>query len=117
MNSYCGRNNHWINDGDTCSDATVEQPKAEHKWVLRTPVLTTLLLESANVQQLWRMWTEHTAAGQSLTAWVCVNIALLLWLNFYLVITPEAKWAIRGTAFGVCLNAAVILSVFYWRYF
>jgi uncharacterized protein with PQ loop repeat len=86
------------------------------EWVARTPIITTLLLEAANVQQLFRMWTEGTAKGQSMTAWISVNVALLLWLNFYRVITPNAKWAIRGTAFGVVMNAAVILTVIFFRY-
>lgn len=84
--------------------------------VERTPIVTTMLLEAANVQQLQRMWTERTAAGQSLTAWLSVSAALLLWLNFYRVVTPQAKWAIRGTAVGVAMNALVILTVIYFRY-
>lgn len=83
----------------------------------KTPLLTTALLEAANAQQLWRMWSEHTAAGQSLTAWLSVNCALLLWLNFYRVVTPHARWAIVGTAFGVLMNTAVILTVAWFRYF
>lgn len=87
------------------------------KWVEKTPIVTTLLLESANISQLHRMWTEWTAEGQSIWGWVMVNIALLLWLNFYLVITPKAKWAIWGTAFGIAMNSAVILTVLWFRSF
>lgn len=86
------------------------------KWVSKTPLITTFLLEAANLQQLWRMWTTWTAAGQSISAWVSVNLALLLWLNFYRVITPNEKFAIWGTAIGVCLNTLVILTVAFFRY-
>ena len=86
------------------------------KLVDKTPLVTTFLLEAANVQQLFRMWTTWTAAGQSYTAWISVNIALWLWLNFYLTFNRENKFAIYGTAFGICLNTAVILSVLYFRY-
>jgi hypothetical protein len=90
--------------------------RTRKKLVDKTPIITTLLLEAANVQQLKRMWTEHTAAGQSITAWVSVNIALWLWVNFYLNFNPDNKWAIRGTALGIALNTTVILTVAYFRY-
>ncbi len=86
------------------------------KVVDKTPIITTFLLEAANVQQLWRMWTEWTAAGQSITAWLSVNIALWLWLNFYLVFNRENKFAIVGTSIGIGLNACVILTVVLFRY-
>ncbi len=86
------------------------------KVVDKTPIITVCLLEGANLQQLWRMWTEHTSAGQSVTAWLSVNIALWLWLNFYLVFNRENKFAIWGTAIGIFLNALVMLTVVYFRY-
>ncbi len=90
---------------------------SDPKWVLRTPIITTLLLEAANVQQLWQMWVvDLSADGQSLTGWLSVQVALWLWLNFYRVITPDAWFAIRGTQVGIALNMSVILSVLYWRY-
>jgi hypothetical protein len=49
--------------------------RAPH-WVSYTPIATTCLLETANLGQIVRMWTYHTAAGQSLTSWCCVNVAL-----------------------------------------
>lgn len=84
--------------------------------VEKTPIATTLLLEGANVGQLWRMWTERTAEGQSLLGWILVWIALVLWWNFYRVITPKQHWARWATAFGVFMNSLVILTVLYWRY-
>jgi hypothetical protein len=85
-------------------------------WVARTPIISVCLLEAANVQQLFQMWAvDHSAKGQSLTAWLSVQVALWLWLNFYRVLTPHAVWAIRGTQLGIALNMVVCLSVLYWR--
>lgn len=84
--------------------------------VAKTPLLTTFLLEGANVGQLHRMWCTHTAEGQSLVGWILVSSALLLWLNFYRVCCPDQKWAFWATAFGVFMNALVILSVIWFRY-
>ncbi len=86
------------------------------KFVSLTPIVTTLLLEAANVQQIWRMWVQRTAAGQSLTGWLCVNVALILWFNFYRVFTPKERFARWGTGVGILLNSAVIFSVLYFRY-
>lgn len=85
-------------------------------WVARSPIIAQTLLEAANVQQLIQMWVvDHSAQGQSVTAWASVQVALWLWLNFYRVLTPQAKWAIWGAEVGIALNMAVILSVIYWR--
>jgi hypothetical protein len=84
--------------------------------VTYSPIVTTCLLESANIGQMIRMWTYHTAAGQSLISWAAVQIALWLWQNFYRVITPD-QWIARLTIkIGILLNFGVILSVIYWRY-
>ncbi len=81
-----------------------------------SPIATTCLLESANVGQMIRMWRFHTAAGQSLTSWVCVQLALWLWANWYRLITPD-QWIARLTIkIGIALNFGVILSVIWWRY-
>jgi hypothetical protein len=86
------------------------------KLVGFTPIITTGLLEGANVSQIYRMWSTHTAAGQSLWAWLLVNLALMLWLNFYLVFNREQKFAIWGTVVGIGLNWIVIFSVIIFRY-
>jgi FtsH-binding integral membrane protein len=75
-----------------------------------TPVFAMVLLETANGFQLWEMWTTRTSLGQSPWGWVCVNAALLLWLNWYRQVTPERVWTVRATLFGLAMNAAVILS-------
>lgn len=95
----------------------LNQLLSDQKWVLRTPIASVILLEAANLQQLYQMWVvDHSAEGQSVTAWLSVQVALWLWLNFYRVITPQARWAIRGTQLGLALNMSVILTVLYWRY-
>ncbi len=90
---------------------------SDTKWVARTPIATTLLLEYANVGQLWRMWHVHSALGQNVWSWAAVNAALWLWLNFYRVIVPGGmhSFAARATMVGIVLNGAVIASVVYFR--
>jgi len=92
------------------------RPWSNPKYVSWTPIITTILLEAANLQQIWWMWTQRTAAGQSLSGWMCVNVALILWFNFYRVVTPK-EWIARvGTGIGILLNSLVILSIIYFRY-
>lgn len=91
-------------------------PWSNPRYVSWTPIITTVLLEAANVQQICRMWGEKTAAGQSLTGWMCVNMALVLWYNFYRVVTPNEWIAKIGTGLGIFLNSMVILSIVYFRY-
>lgn len=93
------------------------KPWSNPRVVNKTPIVTFVLLESANVQQLWRMWAQQTAAGQSLGGWIAVNIALLLWCNFYRVCCPEQKTAFWVTVVGVVMNAAVIATVVKFRFF
>ena len=84
--------------------------------VAYSPIATTCLLEGANISQMVRMWTQRTAAGQSLLAWVCVGSALLLWANWYRIVTPEQRIARFTIKIGIALNFGVILSVAYFRY-
>lgn len=92
-------------------------PWSDPKWVSRTPILTTALLEYANIGQLWRMWEERSALGQNVWSWVAVNVALWFWVNFYRVNVPGGlkSWAARATMVGIALNAAVIGTVYYFR--
>jgi uncharacterized protein with PQ loop repeat len=87
------------------------------RYVEYTPIITVFLLEYANIGQLWRMWTQHSALGQNVWSWVSVNVALWLWLNYYRVMVPNGlrSWAARATIVGIVLNAAVIGSVGYWQ--
>ena len=86
------------------------------KLIEKTPIATTLLLEYANVGQLWRMWHVHSALGQNVWSWLSVHAALWLWWNYYRVMLPNDKYARRATAVGLVLNAAVVLTVVYFRY-
>lgn len=89
------------------------------KLVALTPVLTTLLLEWANIGQLWRMWTVKSALGQNVWSWLCVHAALWLWLNFYRIAMPPSRartLALSGTAVGIILNGSVVLTVAFFRY-
>lgn len=88
----------------------------EVKWVSKTPIVTTFLLEWASIGQSLRMYREQTAAGQSLTSWICVFFALALWWNFYRVITPNEKLAKWSTVGGMTVTLIGIGSVVYWRY-
>ena len=86
-----------------------------HKWVGRSPFVTAILVESANISQLWRIWAEGSALGQSLIAWLCVGLALLLRWNFYRVVAPKqwlARWCIIGS---LVINVALIISVILYR--
>ena len=85
------------------------------KWVARTPLLSTLLVESANAIQLARIWQQGTAQGQSLTAWLCVGLAILVRFNYYRVIMP-AQWLARSCVLvGMVINIALIISVIIFR--
>lgn len=97
--------------------STLNQLRTNPKVVDKTPLVAVGLLEAANIQQLYQMWVvSHTAAGQSLTGWMTVNVALWLWTNFYLVFNRENKYAIAGTALGILMNSLVILTIVYFRY-
>jgi hypothetical protein len=96
---------------------SIPRPWSRPAWVAKTPILTTLLLEAANVSQLWRMWTERSAEGQSLAGWALVTAALLLWWNFYRVCTPDQIIARRACVVGIAFNLAVVATVTYFRFF
>jgi len=90
---------------------------SDPRVIAKTPLVTVFLLEFANVGQIYRMWHEHTAAGQNVTSWVSVLLALVLWLNFYRVCCPKEKFAFWATAVGIGMNMTVIGTVVRFRYF
>lgn len=94
----------------------MKNPLNNDRLVSLTPLITTGLLEGANAGQLFRMWGERTAAGQSVPSWLLVNLALWLWLNFYRVKTPGERLAILATKIGIVMNASVLLTTIYFRY-
>src|SRR3982751_5835424 len=87
----------------------------KQRVVSKFPICTSFLLEGANIGQIWRMWSEKSALGQSVVSWVLVNIALWLWVTFFIVKTPKEHFAIFFQSLGILINFLVILSVVYWR--
>jgi uncharacterized membrane protein YbaN (DUF454 family) len=85
-------------------------------WVGRTPIVTSILIDGGAIGQIVRMWSEKTAEGQSLISWAAVLMALVLWANFYRVITPDQKWARITILISIFLNIGVVGSVILWRY-
>ncbi len=85
------------------------------KWVSRTPVISAVLVESANLSQLNRIWAEHSAQGQSLQAWLCVGLALLVRWNFYRVTLPDHRLARICVIGSMVLNTALIASVVWFN--
>lgn len=85
-------------------------------WVGRTPIVTSLLLDGGAVGQIVRMWREGSALGQSLLSWLAVILALVLWANFYRVITPAQYWARLTILLSIALNAGIVASIVWWRY-
>jgi hypothetical protein len=79
-----------------------------------TPWATLLLLESANVAQLVRMWSVRSAEGQSVPGWLSVTVALLLWANYYRV--TRQRTALLSTLVGVVMNLLVVSSVLYFQH-
>lgn len=96
----------------------MKAPWSNTNLVAKTPIVTTFLLEYANVGQMWRMWSEHSALGQNVWSWLAVQAALWCWLNYYRVLVPagQRRFAMWATGIGICLNLGVVLSVVYFRY-
>ncbi len=89
---------------------------SNQKYVKLTPVLTMALLEAGNISHIIRMWVQHSTEGTSLIGWCCINFALILWCNFYRVMTPNEKIAIYSSLFGITVNFCAIFSIIYIRY-
>lgn len=84
--------------------------------VSKCPIITTILLEGASVGQIVRMFSEHSAKGQNVWSWLSIDLALLLWWNWYRVMTPEDKIAKLSTVVGMTITTAVVLTVVYFRW-
>jgi len=79
------------------------------------PVLSTILIDLANIGHIIRMFQEKSSAGQNPYSYLMVILALVLWAEFYRVRTPEEKIA-RWTAwFGVMFNLAVLGAVYWYQ--
>lgn len=85
------------------------------KLVAHTPIISTLLVGVGDISHLHRIWSEGSAAGQSLAAWVCVSVALTVRYNFYRVCAP-AYWLARlCLAINFVLTVALVASVVWFR--
>lgn len=81
-----------------------------------TPVATMFMIESANIQQVVQMFIQKSSEGQSISGWICIIIALLMWANFYRLFNPEQKMAFWSALVGVFINTFVVLTIIYFRY-
>jgi len=79
------------------------------------PVASAVLFEWANVNQLARMWTQRTSAGQSLTAWLSVLVGLALFVAYYR--HKGLTVPMLTTSGSVVLCGAVCATVAYFRWF
>lgn len=86
------------------------------KIVNKTPIITSMLIDGAAIGQIARMWREQSALGQSLVSWCSVIVALILWDNFYRVITPDQKWALITIKISIVLNVLIVASIIWFRY-
>lgn len=81
-----------------------------------TPIASLVLIEGGAVGQIARMVREQTAAGQSLWSWLAVTVALMLWFNYYRVMTPRLLLPRVTMVIGVTLNLCISLTIIYFRY-
>jgi hypothetical protein len=90
--------------------------KLKEKLFGLIPMGCTGVFIIADCSQIGRMWTERTAAGQSLLGWLTVVISLIGYATFFRVRTPNEKlvfWCTVANAFVVSLIA---VTVIYFRY-
>lgn len=85
------------------------------KLVTWTPLITSAILEWANLSQIWRMYCEGSSASQSLLGWVLVDIAMILWWNYYRVCTPDQRAALISIKLAILVNIIATAVVVYYR--
>lgn len=88
---------------------------SDKKIVAKTPIVTVILLEFANIGQIINIIKEKSSTDHSLVSWILVCLALILWLNFYRVICPEQKIAFYSTLVGIFINLSLIFTIIYFR--
>lgn len=70
----------------------------------------------SDISQIVRMFTEQSAAGQSLWGWISITQALILYAVFFRIETPDKKlvfWCTMVNGFVVSLIAVTIV---FFRY-
>lgn len=73
------------------------------------PVASSVLIESGQCGQLYRMWTQHTAAGQNVWGYVSILVALVLWCFYHR--RNKAKTALYVTMLSCVILMAVIVTI------
>ena len=86
------------------------------RLVALTPIASLVLIEGGAVGQIARMLRERSAVGQSLWSWLAVSAALVLWFNYYRVITPQHLLPRITMAIGITLNLCIAATIVYFRY-
>lgn len=69
--------------------------------------------------QIVRMVQEKSSDDQSLTSWALVSLALILWFNFFWRTMPKGSartYSLVGTGVGILMNAIVMATVLFFRY-
>lgn len=90
-----------------CALSPIENPKT---LVDLFPLISSAFIECGNIGQLWRMWTERTAAGQNLWSYVSILIALLLWVVYFRLRIGK-KLAYYVTLFSLLTIGANIITI------
>lgn len=80
-----------------------------------TPVVARIGFEIANIEFIVRMIETRSSRDQSLLSWVLLCGALLLWVNFYRVCTPEQIPARVMSIVAASTNMLVLATVIYFR--
>lgn len=75
------------------------------------PLFASVLIEVGNGGQLYHMWRYHTAAGQSLTSYFSVLVAIVLWLIYYRCRLGKTL-AYYVTIIAVYMICAIIVTIF-----
>lgn len=86
------------------------------KVVSKFPIASGLFFQASSIGHIYRIWTEHTAAGHNLWSWVCGCLGLVLFIRFYRVCCPSERFALLSTIGSIVINLLVILSIIWWRY-
>lgn len=61
-------------------------------FLMRSPLISSLLFYACNLGLLVEMWSTHSAAGHSVSAWLSAFVAQALWVNYFRVRTPGEFW-------------------------
>ena len=86
-----------------------------HSAVHYTPVVTSVLFDVGAIGQILKMIREGSSVGQSVSSWIMVTVGLLLWVNYYRVVTPELKLPRYTAAVSAAINFFVAVVALAYR--